>query len=505
MCTFVRELEERTGSTRTGAAVEWLGAEEYWLARWLFQRALGAIYVLAFVAVVHQWRGLLGDDGLTPARRFVERMGLRQSPSVFHWRYSDGAVVAAGWLGIGLSLAAVLGFTESGPIVVSMGTWIVLWALYLSLLNIGQVWYAFGWESLLVEAGFLAIFLGPADVAPPLLVIWLLRWLLFRVEFGAGLIKLRGDPCWRDLTCLEYHHETQPMPNPLSWYFHHLPRWAHRIEVGANHVTQLAIPFLVFTPQPIASIGGTVIVVTQTYLMVSGNFAWLNALTLVLGFTALNGGFLDALLPASPPADLAAPPVWFGALAVALTALVAVRSVPVVRNLLSPGQAMNRSFDALRLVNTYGAFGSITKTRYEIAVEGTLDDPADPFAEWREYGFKGKPTDVRCRPPQVAPYHLRLDWLMWFAAMSPSPGFRDRWFLPFLEALLSANPRVLALLRDDPFDGEPPRAVRALRYRYRFASSPERRDDGAWWTRDPVGTYVPAITRSVREEGRREW
>src|SRR5207248_8444897 len=137
---------------------------------------------------------------------------------------------------------ALAGLPEAGPFWVPMLAWFVMWVLYLSIVNVGQVFYGFGWETLLCEAGFLAIFLGPSHTVPPTLVLLAFRWLVFRVEFGAGLIKLRGDPCWRDLTCLDYHHETQPLPNPLSWYFHHLPKSVHRLEVVGNHVAQLVAP-----------------------------------------------------------------------------------------------------------------------------------------------------------------------------------------------------------------------------------------------------------------------
>src|SRR5919197_826779 len=186
------------------------------------------------------------------------------------------------WSGVALSAAALAGLVEAGPLWLWLLVWLLLWALYLSIVNVGQVFYAFGWESLLLEAGFLAIFLGPARTAPPLPVVWLLRWLLFRVELGAGLIKLRADPCWRELTRLRYHYETQPMPNPLSWFFHHLPEPLHRVEVLGNFFAQLVVPFFLFAPQPVASVAGAVIVLTQAWLVLSGNFSWLNFLTMTL-------------------------------------------------------------------------------------------------------------------------------------------------------------------------------------------------------------------------------
>lgn len=174
------------------------------------------------------------------------------------------------------------------PLGAAMGMWAVLWLLYLSIVNVGQTWYSFGWESLLLEVGFLAVFLGNARVGPPVLVLWLLRWVAFRVEFGAGLIKMRGDPCWRRLTCLYHHHETQPMPGPLSWFFHHLPKRVHRVECAANHVTQLVVPVLLFTPQPVASYAAGIIVATQLWLVLSGNFAWLNWITITVALSAVD-------------------------------------------------------------------------------------------------------------------------------------------------------------------------------------------------------------------------
>jgi hypothetical protein len=220
-------------------------------------------YLVAFLTAVNQFRALLGERGLTPVPVFLRYTSFRRNPSIFHLYYSDRFALAVAWTGTVLSAALLAGILDHVPLAVSMVMWAALWALYLSIVNVGQVWYAFGWESLLLETGFLATFLGNAGTAPPAPILWLLRWLLFRLEFGAGLIKLRGDPCWRDLTCLYYHHETQPMPSPLSWLFHRLPRPLHRIEVAGNHLAQLVMPFAFFAPQPVASIGAGYIIATQ--------------------------------------------------------------------------------------------------------------------------------------------------------------------------------------------------------------------------------------------------
>ncbi|MCZ2816246.1 lipase maturation factor family protein [Modestobacter sp. VKM Ac-2984] len=469
--------------------MDWFADPGTWAGRWVFTRGLALVYLIAFVAALRQGRALLGTDGLTPVPRYLEWASWKRAPSLFHLHWSDRFFAGCCWTGIGLSLAALGGLADRLPLAGWMALWAVLWALYLSIVNVGQIWYGFGWESLLLEAGFLAVFLGPAHVAPPTLGMWLLRWLLFRLEFGAGLIKMRGDRCWRDLTCLSWHHETQPMPNPLSWSFHRLSPRLHRVETLANHVTQLVVVFGLLAPQPIAGVAALVIVVTQGYLLISGNFAWLNALTLVLALSVVDGRWLAAVLPLDRPDQLSSP-TWFVAVVIGLTVLVAALSVAPVRNLLSPAQRMNTSFDPLRLVNSYGAFGSVTKVRRELVVEAT--DAPGPDAVWREYEFRGKPGDVHRRPPQWAPYHLRLDWLMWFVALSPAYG--RAWLLPFLGKLLAADPATLRLLRSVPFGTDRPAAVRVLVYRYRFTTRQERRETRAWWHRTYEREMVAPLT-----------
>ena len=469
--------------------LSWLRGDEYWVARLLFQRALAAIYLVAFLVTVRQFRPLLGEHGLLPVPDFLARVGFLDAPSIFHWRYSDGVLLAAAWSGVALSTAALLGLTDAVPLPVAMLAWFALWSLYLSIANVGQTFYGFGWESLLCETGFLAVFLGNAQVAPPITIILLTRWLLFRVEFGAGLIKMRGDRCWRDLTCLAYHHETQPMPNPLSWYFHHLPERFHRIEVLGNHFAQLVAPVFLFAPQPLATLAGLIVLATQGWLLLSGNFSWLNVITMTLAVSALQDGLLGQVVAvARNDGDVP----WFTAATLLYTGLVLVLSYRPARNLLSRRQLMNYSFDPFHIVGTYGAFGSVTKERDEVIVEGTADAVITAQTVWREYEFKGKPGDVMRRPPQAAPYHLRLDWLMWFAAMS-SPMYHE-WFGPFLAKLLLADRATLGLLHRDPFGGTAPRFVRARLFRYRFTTPDERRETRAWWHRELVGDYVRPIS-----------
>ncbi|WP_182545303.1 lipase maturation factor family protein [Halosaccharopolyspora lacisalsi] len=468
----------------------WFWAQDYWAARVAVQHLLGVLYLLAFLNARNQFRPLLGAHGLTPIPRFLRLAGFRQAPSVFHLHYSDRFFAGLAWCGIVVSLAAAVGVVNRLPLWAYVVAWALLWLLYLSVVNVGQIWYSFGWESLLLEAGFLAIFLGPVGTSPPAPVLWLLVWLLFRVEFGAGLIKLRGDPVWRNLTALHYHHETQPMPGPLSRRFHHLPGRVHRIEVLANHGTQLVVPFVLFAPQPAADVAAGIVVITQLWLMLSGNFAWLNAVTIVLAFAAMDTTLLGPLMPGEP-AELTPTPLWHRAVVLAVTVMMIVLSYWPVRNMIGPGQAMNRSFNKLHLGNTYGAFGSVTRTRYEVVLEGTSQQ-APGQEHWHEYEFRGKPGDPRRRPPQIAPYHLRLDWLMWFCAISPSYG--RSWMPGLLRALLRGDRQVLSLLRYNPFPDEPPTFVRARFFRYRFSSRQELRDTGEWWVRTPLSDYVPPVS-----------
>jgi len=463
----------------------WFWAPEYQQGRTVVTHLLAAVYLLGFANAVHQFRPLAGERGLTPVPRFTAAVGFRRSPSLFHLHYSDRFLAAVAWTGVVLSAAALVGAVGMLPLWAWMLVWAALWVLYLSIVNVGQIWYGFGWESLLLEAGFLAIFLGPAHTTPPAPVLWLLCWLLFRVEFGAGLIKMRGDSCWRDLTALHYHHETQPMPGPLSRHFHQLPGRLHKVEVLANHFAQLVVPFALFAPQPAADVAAAIVVITQGWLLLSGNFAWLNLLTITLAFAAMD----DRLLRWNAP-PTAESPLWHQVLVLALTIGMVVLSYWPVRNMIGPGQVMNRSFNNLHLCNTYGAFGSITRTRYEVVLEGT----ADPSGEtgWQEYEFPGKPGDPRRRPPQVAPYHLRLDWLMWFVAIAP--GYGRTWLPGLLRAMLRGDRHVLRLLRHDPFRDRPPELVRARLFRYRFADREERRG-GAWWSRTPVSELIPAVSQ----------
>ncbi len=258
------------------------------------------------------------------------------------------------------------------------------------------------------------------------------------------------------------------------------------------------VPFALFAPQPVASVAAGIVIVTQLWLVLSGNFAWLNWLTIVLAFSAVDQSVLARVgaVPA-PPAASGPTPSWFVALVIAATALTVVLSYLPVRNMLGRRQRMNASFNPLHLVNTYGAFGSIGRIRYEVILEGTDDPEPTEQTVWQEYGFKGKPGDPRRMPRQWAPYHLRLDWLMWFAALSPAYA-RD-WFRPLVVRLLRNDAATLRLLGHNPFPEAPPRFIRARLYEYRFTTWRELREERRWWHRTLVSEYLPAVTLGAGE------
>jgi hypothetical protein len=273
----------------------------------------------------------------------------------------------------------------------------------------------------------------------------------------------------------------------------------HRAEVLGNHGAQLVVPFFLFAPQPAAAVAGAIILATQGWLILSGNFSWLNFLTMALALSAFDDHLLG-FLPLTHP-DAGPLPLWWLALVSAFTAVMAVLSYRPARNLVTRRQLMNFRFNPLHLANAYGAFGSITRERHEVVIEGTAD-PAGGDASWEEYEFKGKPGDPRRRPPQVAPYHLRLDWQLWFAALEPS---RHRQLLvALIGRLLRGDRSLLRLLRRNPFPATSPAAIRARIYAYRFTSPAERRRTGAWWARSLVREYVPPVSLGQAADSSRD-
>jgi hypothetical protein len=474
----------------------------YRLTRSVLLRLLGVVYLFGFLGLTRQVVPLLGGDGLTPARAYLddlarEGVGFWDQPGLFWFGCSDTTLQIAAWFGVVLSVAVVLGYANA-PIMV------VLWVLYSSFDRIGQLWFAFGWEIQLLETGFLAIFLAPPldprpthSRAPSFIVILLYRWLTFRIMLGAGLIKLRGDACWRELSCLDHHFETQPIPNPASAWFHHMPHWVHVAGVAFNHLVELVGPWLVlFGRRKWRLIAAAAMLAFQGSLVISGNLAFLNWLTLVPVIACFDDDAIRWCMPGrvrrwldarSARADAGGrdrPTRVATIVARCLAVLIAIKSIEVVANLASSRQRMNGAYDRLALVNTYGAFGSVGEVRHELVIEGTRDEAPGADTVWEPYELPCKPGDLDRRPCILGPYHYRLDWLIWFAAMYPAYSDRNdytAWLVDFVHQLLRADPELRSLIAVDPFGDEPPQWIRIRRFIYHFAAAGE----GGWLREQP--------------------
>lgn len=487
----------------------------YELTRFAMLRALGAIYLVAFVSLARQIAPLVGPQGLLPAEALLAEVradgaaaAILRAPTLFlALPASEGALVALAWLGALLSLAVLCGATHALLMA-------ALWALHVSFVEVGQDFWGFGWEILLAEAGFLAIFLAPLRSISPFapgraaaspIPIVLNRWLLFRVMLGAGLIKLRGDPCWRELTCLDTFYETQPLPSPLSPLWHFAPSVVHQAGVLANHVVELIVPFGLFGPPRVRLACGVATIAFQLTLIASGNLSYLNWLTIGVALACFDDVQLRRVFPARLRARLgtaSSPDRATRVTPIVLACVVVVLSVDPALNLISPDQAMNRSYDPFHLVNTYGAFGSVDTERLVLSIEGTdAEDPSDD-ARYRAYELPCAPADPRRRPCFVAPYPLRLDWQIWFAAMDDDAG-RSPWLVHLVARLLDGDAATLSLFDRVPFE-RPPRFVRIRRFRYRFARAPD-----AWWERElespdwmrPLGRHDPVLERYLAHHG----
>lgn len=474
------------------------GGKEYQVTRFVILRLMGFVYAIAFLVAINQLVPLIGEHGLTPAWQYLDRVGnhfgSRASgawnvPTLFWFGISDRALSIFAWIGFVISLGVLAGCANA----ITMS---ILWAIYMSIVHVGQIWYGYGWETQTLETGFLCIFLCPLTdwrpfpkTPPPLLVIWLFRWLGFRIMLGAGLIKIRGDECWRDLTCLYYHYETQPIPNPISRYLHFAPWWFQKLGTGWNHLVELIAPWFSFGPRQARHVAGGLMITFQIFLIISGNLSFLNYVTIIPFLACFDDSFWRRLLPFVRPQRQIAPPsrVQFG-FSVGLSILVAALSIAPLTNLLSNRQVMNASFDPFDLVNTYGAFGAVGKERFEIIFEGTSDARIDGNTRWEEYQFVAKPGDPDRRPPFIAPYQPRIDWQIWFAAMASPAEYP--WTLHFVWKLLHNDAGTLSLMAKNPFPNAPPHYIRARLYRYRFSLP----NESGWWKREYIDEWLPALS-----------
>ena len=466
--------------------------ENFHIASWLFLRTLGAVYLLAFASFAVQAAGLIGSRGISPVAEYLHSLReyygavYWQVPSVFWLNASDGMIKAVGIAGICLSVLLLLGVR-----------WriirVALFVLYLSLVTAGQEFMGYQWDALLLEAGFLAILLGSSPV-----IVWLYRWLLFRLVFLSGVVKLAsGDPSWRHFIALPVHYETQPLPTPLAWYMYQLPEWFQRGSVGFVFFVELIVPFLIFAPRRVRFVATRAMVVLQVLILLTGNYAFFNVLTISFCLFLMDDAFLRPVWPkpvsrAAQTATTNEPSrVWSRAVCGAVAALALfVGGFQVARAFdvhWSVADAAIRAVSPFEIINSYGLFAVMTTTRPEIVLEGSNDG-----VTWLAYEFKYKPGDLTRRPAWVAPHQPRLDWQMWFAALGNYQS--DPWIVRFMARLLQGSPEVLRLLGRNPFPDTPPRYARAMLYQYRFTTPAERKSTGAWWSRELKGVYVPVVS-----------
>ncbi len=455
----------------------------------LFLRLLGLVYLAAFGSLGPQIVGLVGSDGIVPAAQLMASLHqggaslFWEAPTLFWFGVNDPALIAFCVVGCLSSLLLVLGFF---PRVSAF----VCWVLYLSLTIGGQPFTGFQWDALLLEAGFLAFFVGT-----PWLV-WAYRFLLFRLMFESGVVKLAsGDPAWRNFHALRFHFMTQPLPNPLAYYIDRLPGWMLDSMTFATLAIELVAPFLLFAPRRARYVGVGFLMLLQVLILLTGNYAFFNFLALTLclwGFDDQTFAPLQRWLR-----RLVKPIAWQPlrqGLGIVLAAMILIGGLQVV-DMLQPsgGQALSRPFAFLapwQVVNTYGLFAAMTTTRPEIVIEGS-----DDATHWREYIFPYKPGPLHRGLPLVAPYQPRLDWQMWFAALGDYR--QNAWVGGLIYRLMTGAPAATKLLNAPPFT-KPPRYMRALLYDYRFTAPAERRRTGAVWERTLRGTWFGPVSLSGR-------
>jgi len=466
----------------------------------LFLRLLGLVYFSAFASLALQIEGLFGSRGILPA---AELLGWVRSqtgaerywlvPTLFWLDASDAALRIVCWGGAGLAVLLFCGISPAAVLA-------LLWACYLSLVGVGHLFLSYQWDALLLEAGFLAIFVAPlasrlrAGQEPPRLGLWLLRWLLFRLTFASGIVKLAsGDPTWRSLSALLVHYETQPLPTWVGWYAHQLPAWFQKLSCGVMFVIELFVPWLVFGPRRARLIAFFALVTLQLLIALTGNYAFFNLLTLALCVLLLD----DAALPWSRAPEAVSGRRWPRFLLVPVAAVLGLLSLAIFTSSCGLDLPWPRPVIALygvaapfRIVSGYGLFAVMTTSRPEIVVEGS-----DDGTQWKAYEFRYKAGEPGRAPGFVAPHQPRLDWQMWFAALGRCE--QNPWFERFLERLREGSPPVLRLLAANPFPDHPPRYTRGLVFDYRFTDLRTRRDTGAWWSRRPKGLYCRELEAST--------
>lgn len=467
--------------------------ETYNVTSWLFLRLLGAIYLMAFASFGAQAAGLVGSHGILPVTEFLsgahEYWGVSaywNVPTLLWLNSGDIALRAIWMVGVLLSLSLLCGANSRA---VRFG----LFVLYLSLDTAGQVFMTYQWDALLLEAGFLAVFL-----ASEVVIVKLFRWLLCRLVFLSGAVKLlSGDTSWRNFSALPVHYQTQPLPTPLAWDFYQLPRWFQHASVGFLFFVELAVPLLVLAPRRIRFFAAFSIMLLQVLILLTGNYAFFNFLTIALCLFAFDDMALKKVLSKRVMGWLSSvqqakrSPVWRVACTSVAGLVLFTSGFEMVGEFSGrhwvPADTLIRMIAPFEIVNTYGLFAVMTTSRPEIIIEGSNDG-----VTWLAYEFKYKPGDLKRRPSWVEPHQPRLDWQMWFAALGNYQS--NPWILHFVQRLLEGSPQVLGLLDRNPFPNAPPHYIRAQVYDYRFTTPESRRATGAWWRRQWKGDYIPEVS-----------
>jgi len=467
--------------------------------RWIFLRVMALLYAIAFWSYGIQIRALNGAQGILPAREFLEHVSHYGAvkfwyvPSLAWLNSSDAFLV--GMCVAGGIMSCVLFFN-----IAPRPSLALLWVLYLSIVSIGGDFMNFQWDALLLETGFLAVWFAPdgflpqwrGSAPPSRPVLFLLRWLLFRLMFLSAIVKwFSGDLLWRRFTALTVHYQTQPLPNPLSWYVHQCPLWFQKMSCVGMFLIEGVVPFMIFAPRRYRFVAFFCLCFLQTLILLTGNYAYFNGLAIALCILLLDDSSLRRWVPSwwsDPVVERAPSGLRQAALVVVmmtLTILPMARSmeIPLPSWVWTPAKWAS----PLRSFNGYGLFAVMTPRRPEIIIEGSNDRK-----NWKEYSFKFKPGDLARRPRQVAPYQPRLDWQMWFAALGDYR--QNTWFIRFCARILQGSKPVLALLGDNPFPNQPPLYLRAQVYEYRFSSIEERRRSGDWWERSYQGPYCPVLS-----------
>ena len=494
-----RGLLERFSKLLWGPA---LVAERYALVSWVFLRLFGAIYVAAFASLGVQILGLSGHAGIAPlgdflaaARQAFGDSAYRILPTLFWVNSSDTALVAG----------TVVGMLLGVLVVVNWGTRLALvglYALYLSYVYAGQGFMSFQWDVLLLEVGFLAIFLTGGSR----IVVWLFRWLVFRYVFLAGIVKLlSGDPTWHNLTALEYHFWTQPLPTPLAWYAAQLPAWLLIGGTAATLLIELGSVFLIFLPRRPRALAACCVLLLQSLIVLTGNYNFFNLLTMLLCVFLFDDAALRRIIPRGMESRAESRAPLPGRRATMIAAVLALIVLPAGLNRiwqtlthadLPVFGALTRAIAPLFVVNPYGLFAVMTTARPEIVIEGSEDG-----ATWREYVFRYKPGPLSRPALWNIPHQPRLDWQMWFAALG---SVRDNpWIANLVLRLLEGSRPVLALFASDPFSGHPPQYIRAQLYDYRFTDRRTHAQTGQWWVRRPEGLYFSQVSLADFERAQR--